>query len=51
MNYTCEILHLFYRLVETESQEKRVQALKDELDKLPYENYEMLDIIMHHLKK
>ncbi|XP_046853317.1 rho GTPase-activating protein 26-like [Xenia sp. Carnegie-2017] len=35
---------------KTESQEKRVQALKDELDKLPYENYEMLDIIMHHLK-
>jgi hypothetical protein len=28
-----------------------VEALKVELDKLPYDNYEMLDIITEHLKK
>ena len=38
-------------LIETESYDNRVEALKVELDKLPYENYEMLDIITEHLKK
>ena len=38
-------------LLETESYDNRVEALKVELDKLPYDNYEMLDIITGHLKK
>ncbi|XP_028400078.1 rho GTPase-activating protein 26-like [Dendronephthya gigantea] len=36
---------------KTESYDNRVEALKAQLDKLPYDNYEMLDIITEHLKK
>ncbi|CAB4002256.1 rho GTPase-activating 10 isoform X2 [Paramuricea clavata] len=35
---------------KTESYDNRVEAVKIELDKLPYDNYEMLDIITEHLK-
>ena len=43
--------NVFTVLTETENYDNRIVAVKSVLDKLPYDNYEMLDIITGHLKK